>query len=96
MAAGAVLAPAAGAQLSSDASLDSLSIESDRGYTRMFPEFDPAVDRYDVAVPSGETEVTVRVVPNDEGATVKLRSSRAEGSNSKLKPDSITGDYTWS
>ena len=95
MAAGAVLAPAAGAQTqSSDASLDSLSIESDRGYTRMFPEFDSAVDRYDVAVPSGETEVTVRVVPNDEGATVKLRSSRAEGSNLKLKPDSITGDYT--
>ena len=97
MAAGAVLAPAAGAQTqqSSDASLDSLSIESDRGYTRMFPEFDPAVDRYDVAVPSGETEVTVRVVPNYPGATVELWSTRTESSTSdELKPDSITGDYT--
>ena len=94
MAAGAMLAPAAGAQtLSNDASLDSLSIGSDRGYTRMFPEFDPAVDRYDVAVPSGETEVTVGAVPV-HGATVELWSSRAEGSNLKLKPDSITGDYT--
>ena len=96
MAAGAVLAPAAGAQTqSSDASLDSLSIESDRGYTRMFPEFDSAVDRYDVAVPSGETEVTVSVAPNHPGATLELRSSRSGSSTlDELEPDSRTGDYT--
>ena len=96
MAAGAVLAPAAGAQTpSDDASLRSLSIESDIAQTRMFPEFDPDVDRYDVAVPSGETEVTVTVVLNDSGATVELSATRTGGgSNVELEPDSITGLYT--
>ena len=77
MAAGAALAPAAGAQTpSDDASLRSLSIESDIAQTRMFPEFDPDVDRYDVAVPSGETEVTVKVATNHSGASVVLESTR--------------------
>ena len=93
MAAGAVLAPAAGAQTpSNDASLRSLSIESDIAQTRMFPKFDRDVDRYDVAVPSGETEVTVTVVLNDSGATVELSATRTGGgSNVELEPDSITG-----
>ena len=96
MAAGAVLAPAAGAQTpSNDASLFSLSIESDIAQTRMFPKFDRDVDRYDVAVPSGETEVTVTVVLNDSGATVELSATRTGGgSNVELEPDSITGLYT--
>ena len=96
MAAGAALAPAAAAQtLSDDASLRSLSIESDIAQTRMFPEFDPDVDRYDVAVPSGETEVTVKVVLNDSGATVELSATvTGGGSNVELEPDSITGLYT--
>ena len=97
MAAGVALTPAVGAQQqqSSDATLFSLSIESDLRQTRMFPEFDPAVDRYDVAVPSGETEVTVKVVPNHSGATIKLDSSRT-GSSAVywLEPDLNTGDYT--
>ena len=77
MTAGVALAPAAGAQqLSDDASLRSLSIESDLGQTRMFPAFDPDVLLYDVAVPSGETEVTVRAVANDSGASVVLESTR--------------------
>ena len=79
MAAGAVLVPAAGAQTpqSSDATLFSLSIESDIAQTRMFPAFDPAVERYDVAVPSGETEVTVKVKTNDPGASAVLESTRS-------------------
>ena len=78
MAAGAVLVPAAGAQTpSNDASLFSLSIESDIAQTRMFPAFDPAVERYDVAVPSGETEVTVKVKTNDPGASAVLESTRS-------------------
>ena len=79
MAAGVALAPAAGAQTpqSSDATLFSLSIESDIAQTRMFPAFDPAVERYDVAVPSGETEVTVKVKTNDPGASAVLESTRS-------------------
>ena len=78
MAAGVALAPAAGAQTAStDASLFSLSIESDIAQTRMFPAFDPAVERYDVAVPSGETEVTVKVKTNDPGASAVLESTRS-------------------
>ncbi len=90
------LAPAAGAQQpSDDASLRSLSIESDLGQTRMFPEFDRDVDRYDVAVPSGETEVTVSVAPSDSGATVELSSNRTgSGRHYVLEPDSNTGVYT--
>ena len=77
MTAGVALAPAAGAQTqSTDASLRSLLIESDLGQTRMFPAFDPAVDRYEVAVPSGETEVTVKVATNYPEASVVLESTR--------------------
>ena len=78
MTAGVALATTAGAQTppSTDASLRSLSFESDLGQTRMFPAFDPAVDRYDVAVPSGETEVTVKVATNHSGASVVLESTR--------------------
>ena len=78
MTAGVALAPTAGAQTppSTDASLRSLSFESDLRQTRMFPAFDPAVDRYDVAVPSGETEVTVKVATNHSGASVVLESTR--------------------
>ena len=96
MAAGVALAPAAGAQQpSSDASLERLLITSDLGQTRMFPLFDPDVERYDVAVPSGETEVTVSVAPNHSGATVELSSTRT-GSSSiyELQPDPNTGLYT--
>ena len=78
MTAGVALAPAAGAQTqSTDASLRSLLIESDLGQTRMFPAFDPAVDRYNVAVPSGETEVTVKVATNYPEASVVLESTRS-------------------
>ena len=96
MAAGAVLAPAAGAQTppSDDATLFSLSIESDLGQTRMFPAFDPAVERYDVAVPSGETEVTVKVATNDSGATVEVRVSKESGASDEVDVDAITEDYT--
>ena len=96
MAAGVALAPAAGAQQpSDDASLKRLLITSDIAQTRMFPLFDRDVDRYDVAVPSGETEVTVTVVLNDSGATVELSATRTGGgSNVELEPDSITGLYT--
>ena len=95
MTAVAALAPAAGAQtLSNDASLRSLSLESDLGQTRMFPAFDPAVERYDVAVPSGETEVTVKVATNDSGATVEVRVSKESGAIDEVDADAITEDYT--
>ena len=96
MAAGAVLAPAAGAQTpSNDASLFSLSIESDIAQTRMFPEFDPDVDRYDVAVPSGETEVTVKVKTNDPEASVVLQSIRSgRCCREELDYDANTDAYT--
>ena len=77
MVAGVALAPAAGAQtLFDDASLSSLSFESDLGQTRMFPLFDAEVLRYEVAVPSGATEVTVKVATNHSGASVVLESTR--------------------
>ena len=97
MTAGVALAPAAGAQTppSTDASLRSLSFESDLRQTRMFPAFDPAVDRYDVAVPSGETEVTVKVATNHSGASVVLESTR-EGRCciEELDYDANTDAYT--
>ena len=73
---GTALPSAAAAQPSQDASLRTLSITSDLGQTRMFPLFDPAVERYDVAVPSGETEVTVRVATDHPEASVVLESTR--------------------
>ena len=78
MTAGVALAPTAAAQQppSSDASLFSLSFESDLGQTRMFPLFDAEVLRYDVAVPSGETEVTVKAATNHPEASVVLESTR--------------------
>ena len=96
MAAGAVLAPAAGAQTpSNDASLFSLSIKSDIAQTRMFPLFDPDVDRYDVAVPSGETEVTVKVKTNDPEASVVLQSIRSgRCCREELDYDANTDAYT--
>ena len=100
MAAAVALAPAAGAQTqSSDASLKRLLITSDIAQTRMFPLFDPDVardvERYDVAVPSGETEVTVSVAPNHSGATVELSSTRTGSSSTyELQPDPNTGLYT--
>ena len=96
MTAGVALAPAAGAQtLSDDASLGSLSIESDLGQTRMFPLFDPDVDRYDVAVPSGETEVTVKVKTNDPEASVVLQSIRSgRCCREELDYDANTDAYT--
>ena len=97
MAAGVALAPAAGAQTpqSSDATLFSLSIESDIAQTRMFPAFDPAVERYDVAVPSGETEVTVKVKTNDPGASAVLESTRSgRCCIEELDHDANTDAYT--
>ena len=96
MAAGAALAPAAGAQQpSDDASLESLLITSDIAQTRMFPLFDPAVERYDVAVPSGETEVTVKVETNHPGASVVLESTRqGRCCRDELDYDANTDAYT--
>ena len=96
MTAGVALAPAAGAQtLSDDASLRSLSIQSDLGQTRMFPVFHPDVERYDAAVPSGETEVTVRVEPRHLGASVVLETTPAgRCCIEELDYDVNTGDYT--
>ena len=97
MATGVALAPAAGAQTppSNDASLRSLSIESDIAQTRMFPEFDRDVDRYDVAVPSGETEVTVKVKTNDPEASVVLQSTRSgRCCREELDYDANTDAYT--
>ena len=93
---GMALPPTAAAQLSSDVSLAGLSITSDLRQTRMFPAFDRDVERYDVAVPSGETEVTVSVGPNHSGATMEFWAPGiGSGSNIyELEPDSITGDYT--
>ena len=78
MTAGVALAPTAGAQTpaSDDASLRSLSITSPLRQTRMFPLFDAEVLRYDVAVPSGETEVTVKAATNHPEASVVLESTR--------------------
>ena len=97
MTAGVALAPTAGAQTpaSDDASLRSLSITSPLRQTRMFPLFDAEVLRYDVAVPSGETEVTVKVATNHSGASVVLKSTR-EGRccTDELDYDANTDAYT--
>ena len=72
LAAGAVLAPAAGAQtLSDDASLASLSVDSTVAQTKMTPAFDPEVTSYFVAAPSEGDVVTVNVTPNHAGATLE-------------------------
>ena len=71
MGAGVALVPVAGAQtLSDDASLSSLSIESDIARTRMFPAFQSDVTGYDVAVPNGETEVTLKVAASHSEASL--------------------------
>ena len=97
MTAGVALAPTAGAQTpaSDDASLRSLSITSPLRQTRMFPLFDAEVLRYDVAVPSGETEVTVKAATNHSGASVVLKSTR-EGRccTDELDYDANTDAYT--
>ena len=95
VAAGVVLTPAAAAQLSDEAALTSLEIESDLRQTRMFPEFNPRVTRYDVAVPSGETEVTVTVTLSHSAATVEVTTAAADGSTVEwVDPDPNTGQYT--
>ena len=72
----AVLAPAVSAQTqSNDATLRSLSFESDIARTRMFPAFQSDVTGYEVAVPNGETEVTVRLDTSHSGASVLVRTT---------------------
>ena len=95
MTVGVVLAPAATAQ-SNDADVASLSIESDLGQTRMFPAFDRDVLRYDVAVPSGETEVTVSVETSDSGASVGVASTRSgSGHQYIITPYDTQGNHTY-
>ena len=67
---GTALPPTAAAQLSSDASLESLSVESTVAQTKVTPAFDPEVTDYFVAAPSEGDMVTVNVKPADDGATV--------------------------
>ena len=79
MAAGAVLAPAAGAQtLSDDASLASLSVDSTVAQTKMTPAFDPEVTDYFVAAPSEGDMVTVNVQPNHARATLHWTGDDAD------------------
>ena len=53
--------PTARAQLSDDASLASLSVDSTVAQTKMTPAFDPEVTDYFVAAPSEGDMVTVNV-----------------------------------
>ena len=72
MTAGVALAPTAGAQqLSDDASLESLSVVSGVGQTKMTPAFDPEITDYFVAAPSEGDMVTVNVLPNHDRATLR-------------------------
>ena len=72
MTAGVALAPAAGAQQpSDDASLESLSVVSGVGQTKMTPAFDPEITDYFVAAPSEGDMVTVNVEANHDRATLR-------------------------
>ena len=72
MTAGVALAPTAGGQqLSDDASLESLSVVSGVGQTKMTPAFDPEITDYFVAAPSEGDMVTVNVLPNHDRATLR-------------------------
>ena len=64
------LPPTVAAQLSSDASLRSLSVDSTVAQTKMTPAFDPEVTNYFVAAPSEGDMVTVNFLINHRGATL--------------------------
>ena len=68
---GVVLPPTVAAQLSSDAYLVSLSVDSTVAQTKMTPAFDPEVTAYFVAAPSEGDMVTVNVRPTHSGATLR-------------------------
>ncbi len=92
--AGLALPPAAGAQLSNDASLTSLTVHSALGSTKLFPSFDPDVDRYEVAAPSGETMVTVTAEPSPGGSIQVWKNDadpNLEGLQLALTPGTSSG-----
>lgn len=93
---GVALPPAAGAQsLSDDATLSLLSFESDLRQTKTFPAFDADVTRYDVAVPSGSTEMKVRAAANHGEATIVLESTPpGQCCIRELAYDANTGTHT--